>query len=364
MWLAMAAAAVAAVCAEEVAVATACGGFVFMSVLLHRFPGLVHRRKVHTQLPVHISHRGGAGEAYENTLHAFDKTVAGGTCMLELDVHLTRDGVAVVAHDPTLTRMSGTAVSVADTDYADLPLLQQAVPMHFEHEPYSAADDVPPEHVPGFERVEGEAYYRGIPTLESVFERYPGVMINIDIKEHRPALVHEVDVLMKRFDRLSRTVWGSGRRNTTNLCYAVNPEVPLLCSMPRVVLIVVCFHCGLLPFVPLKERFFEIPMPSIFHRLMKPAQQSTVRTGMIHVLHALLFRASLFSHLERRGVVPLVWVLNSEEEFARAFAAGAVGVMTDYPSRLAKYLAENPHYPRPCDTSPLTQQLRPSRKVS
>ena len=39
-----------------------------------------------------IAHRGGAAEGYENTISAFRRAVRGGADMLELDVHLSRDG--------------------------------------------------------------------------------------------------------------------------------------------------------------------------------------------------------------------------------------------------------------------------------
>lgn len=39
-----------------------------------------------------------------------------------------------------------------------------------------------------------------------------------------------------------------------------------------------------------------------------------------------------------------LWVLNDEEEFKKAFELGATGVMTDYPSRLKRFLTENPQY--------------------
>ena len=42
-----------------------------------------------------IAHRGGAAEGYENTLSAFRRAVSAGADMLELDVHLTRDGKVV-----------------------------------------------------------------------------------------------------------------------------------------------------------------------------------------------------------------------------------------------------------------------------
>src|SRR5688572_17424704 len=47
-------------------------------------------------------HRGARGLAPENTLAAFEKALALGVDTLELDVGVTKDGVVVVGHDPTL----------------------------------------------------------------------------------------------------------------------------------------------------------------------------------------------------------------------------------------------------------------------
>ena len=47
-------------------------------------------------------HRGARGLAPENTLPAFERALQVGVTTLELDVGVTRDGVVVVGHDPTL----------------------------------------------------------------------------------------------------------------------------------------------------------------------------------------------------------------------------------------------------------------------
>lgn len=47
-------------------------------------------------------HRGTRGLAPENTLAAFDAALAVGVSTLELDVHVTKDGEVVIAHDPRL----------------------------------------------------------------------------------------------------------------------------------------------------------------------------------------------------------------------------------------------------------------------
>ncbi len=51
-----------------------------------------------------IAHRGASGYAPENTLSAFQKGLELGANMIELDIHLSRDGELVVIHDPTLER--------------------------------------------------------------------------------------------------------------------------------------------------------------------------------------------------------------------------------------------------------------------
>ncbi len=50
------------------------------------------------------AHRGGAGLAPENTLAAFRKALELGVDLLEMDLHVTRDGAVVVIHDDTLDR--------------------------------------------------------------------------------------------------------------------------------------------------------------------------------------------------------------------------------------------------------------------
>ncbi|MEO5694896.1 MAG: glycerophosphodiester phosphodiesterase [Usitatibacter sp.] len=47
-------------------------------------------------------HRGARGLAPENTLPAFERALALGVTTLEMDVNVTRDGVVVVGHDPSL----------------------------------------------------------------------------------------------------------------------------------------------------------------------------------------------------------------------------------------------------------------------
>ncbi|MEZ4432251.1 MAG: glycerophosphodiester phosphodiesterase family protein, partial [bacterium] len=71
--------------------------------------------------PLHIAHRGGAALYPENTMLAFEAAVhRHHTDALELDVHLSRDGVVVVFHDDTLDRCTDATGPVAARTAAEL----------------------------------------------------------------------------------------------------------------------------------------------------------------------------------------------------------------------------------------------------
>ncbi len=56
--------------------------------------------------PMRFAHRGLCQYAPENTLGAFQAAVAYGCEGIELDLKLSKEGIPVVAHDPTLNRLS------------------------------------------------------------------------------------------------------------------------------------------------------------------------------------------------------------------------------------------------------------------
>ena len=61
-----------------------------------------------SRLPLIIGHRGASALAPENTLAAFRRAINDGADGIEFDVRLAKDGVAVVIHDATLERTTGS----------------------------------------------------------------------------------------------------------------------------------------------------------------------------------------------------------------------------------------------------------------
>lgn len=69
------------------------------------------------RFPQSIAHRGFQAQYPENTMRSFIGAVNAGTHALETDLHLTRDNVVVLSHDPTLLRCFGVDKRIIDCDY-------------------------------------------------------------------------------------------------------------------------------------------------------------------------------------------------------------------------------------------------------
>jgi glycerophosphoryl diester phosphodiesterase len=101
-----------------------------------------------TQQPLLVAHRGGSALAPENTLAAFVLGLTYQPDMVELDVHLSKDGQLIVMHDPLLERTTGRVGAIADYDSKTL-------------QTFDATATFPVDHQFGFQK---------IPTLEEVID--------------------------------------------------------------------------------------------------------------------------------------------------------------------------------------------------
>lgn len=132
-----------------------------------------------------IAHRGGSKLRPENTMAAFDHAVEIGVDAIELDVHLSRDGHAVVIHDPTMDRTTEASGLVADRDADALA---------------------------GF----------NVPTLKSVFERHREMPFMVELKLESPEMVRAVARAVDETGANDRASFSSFSRTALTLLRATD----------------------------------------------------------------------------------------------------------------------------------------------
>ncbi|CAD6442541.1 2ee8710c-0190-46e5-bca8-405a333a12f4 [Sclerotinia trifoliorum] len=90
-------------------------------------------------LPQAIAHRGYKAANPENTMGAFRGAVEVGAHAIETDLHITKDGVLVISHDPSLKRCFGEDKKVIDCDW---PYISTLRTLQAPHEPMPRLRDL------------------------------------------------------------------------------------------------------------------------------------------------------------------------------------------------------------------------------
>jgi glycerophosphoryl diester phosphodiesterase len=156
--------------------------------------------------PQVIAHRGGSALRPENTFAAFDHGLSLGADGLELDVHLSRDGVVVVHHDATLERTTNGSGPVAACTASELAHLDAGY--HF-----------------GPPRFEFRGQAGGIPTLADVLRRYRGIPIIVELKVNDPAMAERTIDDIRAAGALDRVAVGSFGTRVLRAARAYEPNL-------------------------------------------------------------------------------------------------------------------------------------------
>ncbi|KAF5875180.1 putative glycerophosphoryl diester phosphodiesterase protein [Botrytis fragariae] len=89
--------------------------------------------------PQAIAHRGYKAANPENTMGAFRGAVEIGAHAIETDLHITKDGVLVISHDPSLKRCFGKDAKIIDCDWSYISTLRT---VQAPHEPMPRLTDL------------------------------------------------------------------------------------------------------------------------------------------------------------------------------------------------------------------------------
>src|SRR2546423_2575474 len=226
--------------------------------------------------PLAFAHRGGAQSEAENTGVAFARAIELGYRYVETDTRASRDEVAVVFHDGTLTRMTGDRRRISELTWADLATV----------------------------RIGGEA---AIQRLDAVLDAWPHVRFNIDVKAEN-AITPTLDavraagaldrVLLASFSdaRLARVRRELGPKAATSMGVR---EVARLWANARL------------------GRRIRVPEGVV-------AAQIPVRQGGIPVLSR-----RLIAYAHRLGLQVHIWTIDQPAEMNDLLDLGVDGIMTD-----------------------------------
>jgi glycerophosphoryl diester phosphodiesterase len=264
------------------------------------------------------AHQGGAAEAPSSTLFAMQRALDVGASALELDVHQSLDGVLVVCHDATLDRTSSLTGAIADHTAADL-----------------AEGDNAYWFVPGEGAVAGlpvEAYpYRGlaprdsrfgVATLAAVLEAFPGVLLNLDIKQGAPQVAPyeaALAAMLQAAGRSDDVIVASFNDASTRAFHELAPEIGTSPGISALTQVVQAIRRGEGPPRALLAGAVALQVPS--------------RVGGTWLVDERLVEAT-----HDLGLALHVWTVDDPKEMAELVDLGVDGIMTDVPSELASLL--------------------------
>ena len=234
----------------------------------------------HWPYPRIFAHRGGGSLAPENTLAAFRLGQSLGFAAHEFDVKLSKDGVAILLHDPTLERTTNGKGRAADLRWEELRALDAG---SWHSEAFRG------EPVPSFEEV-------------ARLLRPAGTLANVEIKP-TPGAERETG---ERVAVEAARLWKD----------AAVP--PLLSSFSFEALMAAKWAAPALPRAWLASRFSEEDWD----------RMAELEAVAVHTNHTKLDPANV-PRLHENGYRVLAYTVNDVEAAERLFAAGIDGLFTD-----------------------------------
>jgi glycerophosphoryl diester phosphodiesterase len=235
-----------------------------------------------------IAHRGASGAFPENTRLAFEKALAAGADMIELDCQLTRDGHVVVFHDEQLRRTAGARGALRERTLAELKQLDIG-------------------------KWRGKEF-RGqrILTLEETLEIFAhGADLCLEFKSFgaaAPGLELKALFILSHYDYLERTIFSSFDYRCLARLRELAPEAAL----------------GIIYGSDSEEDPF--------------AAAAALGAGSIHVQKQLASRQWLGRAWDE-GLDVYVWTVNDLREMSSFAGLGVQGLFSDYPEKFAKLTA-------------------------
>jgi len=257
------------------------------------------------------AHQGGAWEAPSSTLHAIGHALVAGATGIELDVHATADGELVVCHDATVDRTTAGHGAIASFTLAELKQ------MDFSYWWIPGADVTPGRPAGDYPyrgRAPGDPAF-GIATLREVLEHYPGVVLNLDIKQTAPVVAPYEETLARllaEFGRVDDVIVASFLDQATDAFRGFAPAVPTSAGT-----------------VATAEAWRAAQAGEDLPDIAAVAFQVPERQGDLVVVDERFVAAA-----HRAGKAVHVWTVNDAESMQRLVDLDVDGIISDLPTTL------------------------------
>ena len=246
-----------------------------------------------------IPHGGGDGLYPENTMLAYDRTMAAGADVVDVDVRSTADGVLVAFHDATLARTTNGTGKVEDKTYAQLAALDAGWTF----------------------TLAGKQPFRGkgvrIPTLQAVLRRFPRALVSLDLKDESMSMIAPTCALLRLLRRTSDVFVGSNSDAQILAFRTACPDVRTSATMVDVYASRDARAANDRSFVP--RAFVD-----------QPPFRSDSGTELVS-------KDSL-AYAHSKGIAILTWVVDNPADMRRLVSWGVDGIYTRRPDVLLSVL--------------------------
>ena len=245
----------------------------------------------HTR-PLVFAHRGGCALGPENTIAAFDLGRAAGADGLELDVHLSADGVVMVCHDDTLERTTDATGRLDGRTAADLARVDAG---------YRFAD------------ASGAFPFRGlgigVPTLREVLERYRELVLIVEMKDNTSAMGQAVAAAVRAAGAVERVCAAGYGQVALDAARAALPEMATSASLPEA-RVAVYRSLARWPVRSAAYNAFQVPETAGRLRIVSPR---------------------FIRHVHNAGRRIQVWTVDNEPDMTRMLGWGVDGLISNRP---------------------------------
>lgn len=249
-----------------------------------------------------IAHQGGEQLRPSNTLAAFDNAVELGVDVLEMDIHQTADSVIVLMHDATVDRTTDGSGAIKEMSFAEIRELDAG---------YYWTDD------------DGATYpYRGqgiqVPTLEEMFQRYPDMRMNIEIKQETASMVRPFCQLIHDYNMEEKILVATFHQATMEEFRETCPQVITSMVEPEIQL-----------FFGLNTVFLGALFQAPGTTFQVPRTSSLPIIGEVDVITERFVRVAHSHNIQVHA-----WTINETAEMERLIGLGVDGIITDRPDLL------------------------------